>query len=133
MLDLKKDIYKKFFLAIIGLFGALFSFAYFLLKEFLLTHVNAEHNDMVQLLESYNTIWAEIVVAFICFGLIAFFYVKRLDDALMDDVENLSRYMEEINKKNYDAIIHIQHYREFLKISLLFKNLVKRLKQREKK
>ena len=133
MLDLKKDIYKKFFVSIIGLFSVVFALAYVLLKELLLTHLNPEAVNVVQVLDSYNTIWAEVIIAFVLFGIIAFLYIKKLHDALLEDIEHLDEYMQEINKKNYDAIIQIQHYTEFLKISLVFKNLVKRLKQREKK
>ena len=133
MLDLKKDIYKKFFVSIIGLFSVVFALAYVLLKELLLTHLNPEAVNVVQVLDSYNTIWAEVIIVFVLFGIIAFLYIKKLHDALLEDVEHLDEYMQEINKKNYDAIIQIQHYTEFLKISLVFKNLVKRLKQREKK
>jgi len=133
LLDLKKDIYKKFFVSIIGLFSVVFVLAYLLLKEMLLAHLNPENVNTVQIMDSYNTIWAEVIIAFVFFGIIAFLYIKRLHDALLEDVQHLDEYMQEINKKNYDAIIQIQHYTEFLKISLIFKNLVKRLKQKEKK
>ena len=133
MLDLKKDIYKKFFVAVIGLFSVVFALAYVLLKDLLLEHLRPEHDNILQILDSYNTIWAEVLIAFILFGIVAFLYIKKLHDALLEDVQHLDEYMQEINKKNYDAIIQIQHYTEFLKISLIFKNLVKRLKQKEKK
>ncbi len=133
MLELKKDIYKKFLLSIIGLFSVVFTLAYVLLKELLLEYLNPETVNVVQVIDSYNTIWAEIIIAFVLVGIIAFLYIKKLHDALLEDVEHLGEYMQEINKKNYDAIIQIQHYTEFLKISLIFKNLVKRLKQKEKK
>ena len=133
MLDLKKDIYKKFFVAVIGLFSVVFAFAYVLLKDLLLEHLSPEHDNILQILDSYNTIWAEVLIAFVLFGIVAFLYIKKLHDALLEDVQHLDEYMQEINKKNYDAIIQIQHYTEFLKISLIFKNLVKRLKQKEKK
>ena len=133
MLDLKKDIYKKFFVAVIGLFSVVFAFAYVLLKDLLLEHLSPEHDNILQILDSYNTIWAEVLFAFVLFGIVAFLYIKKLHDALLEDLQHLDEYMQEINKKNYDAIIQIQHYTEFLKISLIFKNLVKRLKQKEKK
>jgi len=133
LLDLKKDIYKKFFVAVIGLFSVVFALAYVLLKDLLLEHLSPEHDNILQILDSYNTIWAEVLFAFVLFGIVAFLYIKKLHDALLEDLQHLDEYMQEINKKNYDAIIQIQHYTEFLKISLIFKNLVKRLKQKEKK
>ena len=133
MLDLKKDIYKKFFVAIVALFTAVFTLAYFLLKNLLLAHLNPEHDNIVMILESYNTVWAEVFIAFVFFGMFAFLYIKKLNDMIMEDVEHFTQYLYKINKKNYDAVIQIQHYTEFLKISLIFKNLLKRLKSKEKK
>ena len=133
MLNLKKEIYKKFFFTLVGVFVVLFSLAYFLLKDLLLSQLNPQHDNIILIMDSYNTIWAEILIAFVVLGTVAFLYIKRLSDTLLEDVQHLSEYMQAINDKNYEAIIQIQHYTEFLKIALIFKNLVKRLKQKEKK
>ncbi len=118
---------------LVGVFVVLFSLAYFLLKDLLLSHLNPQHDNIVLIMDAYNTIWVEILVAFVVLGTVAFLYIKRLSDTLLEDVQHLGEYMQAINDKNYDAIIQIQHYTEFLKIALIFKNLVKRLKQKEKK
>lgn len=133
MLDLKKDIVKKFFVTIVFLFIAVFTVAYFLLKQMLLSNLDPAHDNIFKFLDIYNTIWAEIILVTIFFGFIAFLYIKKVSDALLEDVENFSDYIEEINKKNYDAVVKIQHYKEFLKMSLVFKNIVKRLGQKKKK
>ncbi|WP_297432522.1 hypothetical protein [Sulfurimonas sp.] len=133
MLNLKKEIYKKFFFTLVGVFVVLFSLAYFLLKDLLLSQLNPQHDNIILIMDSYNTIWAEILIAFVMLGTVAFLYIKRLSDTLLEDVQHLSEYMQAINNKNYEAIIQIQHYTEFLKIALIFKNLVKRLKKKEKK
>lgn len=133
MLNLKKEIYKKFFFTLVGVFVVLLSLAYFLLKDLLLSQLNPQHDNIILIMDSYNTIWAEILIAFVVLGTVAFLYIKRLSDTLLEDVQHLSEYMQAINDKNYEAIIQIQHYTEFLKIALIFKNLVKRLKQKEKK
>jgi len=133
VLDLKKDIVKKFFVTIVFLFIAVFTVAYFLLKQMLLSNLDPAHDNIFKFLDIYNTIWAEIILVTIFFGFIAFLYIKKVSDALLEDVENFSDYIEEINKKNYDAVVKIQHYKEFLKMSLVFKNIVKRLGQKKKK
>ncbi len=133
MLDLKKDIYTKFLVAVVLLFSVVFSVAYFLLKDLLLAHLNPEHDDVLMIIDSYNTIWAEVLIVFVLVGVVAFLYIKKLNDTIMEDVEHFTEYLEEVNKKNYDAVVQIQHYTEFLKMSLIFKNLLKRLKAKEKK
>ncbi|WP_457743242.1 hypothetical protein [Sulfurimonas sp.] len=111
----------------------LFVLAYFLIKDFLLKNINPQNHDMVLLLGTYNTIWAEVIIAFVIISIGAFLLVKRFSDKLLEDTHHFTEYLEEINKKNYDAVVHIQHYTEFLRMSLIFKNLVKRLKPKDKK
>ena len=132
MLDLKKDIYVKFFTTVLVLFFIVFSTAYFLIKEFLITTLNPEQYDMVRVIGTYNTIWAEVLILFIFLSVIVFLLVKYFTNRLLRDIEHFTEYLEEINNKNYDAIIKIQHYTEFLRMALIFKNLVKRLKPKSK-
>ena len=132
MLNLKKDIYTKFILIFVGTFSTVFMLAYFLIKDFLLENVNPINHDMVLLLDTYNTIWSEVIIAFVFISIGSFFLVKKFSDNLLADTNHFTEYLEEINKKNYDAIVQIQHYSEFLRMSLIFKNLVKRLKPKMK-
>lgn len=106
--------------------------AYILIKNLLLQNINYETNDVVHLLDTYNSIWTGIFVLFLVGLGISFIFVKKIADEITTDVNNFTKYLEEINKKNYEASIQIQHYIEFLKMSLIFKNLVKRLKSKEK-
>jgi len=132
LLDLKKDIYTKFFSTVIVLFFIVFFVAYILIKEFLVATLNPEHYDMVMIIDTYNTIWAEVFILFTFLSGIVFLFVKFFTDRLLRDIEHFTEYLEEINNKNYDAIIKIQNYTEFLRMALIFKNLVKRLKPKEK-
>ena len=133
MLNLKKDIYRKFFFIFVGTFFLVFTLAYFLIKDFLLEIVNSNNHDILKFIDTYNTIWAEVIIAFIIISIGSFLVVKKFSDNLLADTNHFTEYLEEINKKNYDAIVQIQHYTEFLRMSLIFKNLVKRLKAKEKK
>jgi len=132
LLDLKKDIYTKFFSAVVVLFFIVFAAAYILIKDFLVTTLNPEQYDMVMIIDTYNTIWAEVFILFALLSGVVFLFVKFFTDRLLRDIEHFTEYIEEINKKNYDAIIKIQHYTEFLRMALTFKNLVKRLKPKSK-
>lgn len=132
MLDLKKDIYTKFFSAVIVLFFIVFAVAYMLIKELFITTLNPEQYDMVMIIDTYNTIWAEVFILFALLSGIIFVLVKFFTDKLLRDIEHFTEYIEEINKKNYDAILKIQHYTEFLRMALTFKNLVKRLRPKSK-
>jgi len=133
LLNLKKDIYRKFFFIFVGTFFLVFTLAYFLIKDFLLEIVNSNNHDILKFIDTYNTIWAEVIIAFIIISIGSFLVVKKFSDNLLADTNHFTEYLEEINKKNYDAIVQIQHYTEFLRMSLIFKNLVKRLKAKEKK
>lgn len=52
---------------------------------------------------------------------------------MQEDLDAIRAYLEDMNDKKYDAIVKIMHYVEFLHLSLLLKNITKRLSQRAKK
>jgi amino acid transporter len=81
----------------------------------------------------YNQIWLMLGVLATFMILLIYFSIKNISTILSKDVEELQNYLNEINNKNYDAIIKINTFQEFLRISLLLKNIVKRVNQKEKK
>ncbi|WP_428743752.1 hypothetical protein [Sulfurimonas sp.] len=58
---------------------------------------------------------------------VSYYALKKFVFKLDKDINALTLYLEELNDKNYDAQLEIHHNLEFLKISLLLKNIVKRL------
>jgi len=70
---------------------------------------------------------------FISAFLIVVFLVKGLHKKLEEDIDALSSYLKKIDAKEYTAPIEIKNYLEFLELSILLKNLVKRLVKKEKK
>jgi hypothetical protein len=82
----------------------------------------------------WGGIWIVLLGFSIVLELVAFFTLRKYLAKLDDDVNAIKTYVKEISqKKNYDAIIKIKNYTDFLEISLILKNIVKRLKQKEKK
>jgi len=67
--------------------------------------------------------------AFICVYLV---YKKIVKD-ISYDLNQVKNYLEEINEKNYEAVIKTKHFSEFLQIELLLKNISKRLRKRDGK
>ena len=62
------------------------------------------------------------------------FFLRKIEKKFYEDIESIHTYLYEISKnKNYGAIIKIQHYIEFLQVSLLLKDVVKRLYKKDKK
>lgn len=114
---------------------ALYLISYNLMKNFLLQNVANNYDAVVinTMMVEFNFVCIEIaIVSFILF-LIAFYVSKKISDRVSSDVIGIKEYLEDINAKDYESVLKIEHYVEFLEISLLLKNIVKRLKQKDKK
>jgi len=59
--------------------------------------------------------------------------MKRELRRILKDTEEITEYLHNVSEKNYDAQVKISHFHEFLHISVLLKNLVKRVNNKEKK
>ncbi len=118
-------------LLFIGAFSVLALSAYLLIKNFLLKHIQI--NELNTFLYEYHIIWFELFILFLIFGVLMYFLLHAIGKKIEEDISSLNKYLDEINNKNYDAIIKIENYMEFLHSSLLLKNIVKRLKNKEKK
>jgi len=105
------------------------------MKNFILTYVTPAQDVIVanSTMEEFNFVCVEIgIVSFVGFW-IAFYVSKKISDRVSRDVGEIKEYLEDVNAKDYESVIKIEHYVEFLEISLLLKNIVKRLKQKDKK
>ena len=118
MLDIFQDIYKKFLFKIALLFVSLFV------------------GILALFYADFDNVVVSIVLLFVLFLSAFLVVVKMIKDLhlrLDEDIEALSSYLKKVDAKEYDATIEIKNYLEFLELSLLLKNLVKRLVQRSKK
>jgi len=127
MLNLKKDIFLTFLAIFFGSFFVLFSMAYILLKHFFIEYVDGMHMD------KFNALWLDIGFVFLIVFIISFIFIQRLQKRISQDTSEIQDYLEEIDAKNYEAVLKINYYTEYLHIAVLLKNLVKRVKNKEKK
>jgi hypothetical protein len=111
MLSIKNRIYLKFFIIL----TAVFTIIGFTLKYTLVG---------VKLPQDFWFSYFELI--FILY-VVSYYVLKKFVIRLDYDINALVEYLEELNAKNYDAQLEIKHSLEFLKISLLLKNIVKRL------
>lgn len=58
---------------------------------------------------------------------------KREFRKISKDTQEITEYLQSVSEKNYDAQVKIKHFHEYLHISVLLKNLVKRVNNKEKK
>jgi hypothetical protein len=117
MLKIFRDIYINFIIKTALLFITLFA--------------------SVLLCISFDLRQSTLIISLLGIFFIAFLsllvMINSLHKKLNEDIDILSSYLKKIDAKEYDAEIKIKNYLDFLELSLLLKNLVKRLVQKEKK
>jgi len=84
-------------------------------------------------IDVYNEVWIKLGIASIFILIIIYLTVKSMSYKLLEDVEHFQDYLEEISNKNYQAIVKIKYFHEFLEMSLRLKNIIKRLTNKEKR
>ncbi|RLA77712.1 MAG: sensor histidine kinase [Epsilonproteobacteria bacterium] len=89
--------------------------------------------SLAQVMEDFYSLWSKLILVFIGVVIIATFISRGMSQKISYDIEQLTNYLDEISSKNYKAIIHTKYFYEFLQISLLLKNLVKKLDSNDRK
>ena len=106
------------------------SFLFFLLVlvfSFLLAYC------VIYLTDNIYIVTALFVFGFLFLFSFVWYFVDKRNKQILSDAKELTQYLEEINAKNYDAVIKTKYFSEFLQIELLLKNLVKRLHKKQRK
>ncbi len=83
-------------------------------------------------LQDFYSLWAKLVFAFLLVMFLAYYFSRVMSKKIVYDIKQITNFLDEITNKNYTAAIKIRHFYEFLEISLMLKNLVKKLMNREK-
>jgi len=89
--------------------------------------------SLVQIMEDFYSLWIKLFFVFMGAIIVAGFISKKMSEKVVYDISQITNYLDEISNKNYKAIIKTKYFFEFLQISLLLKNLVKKLAKNDKK
>lgn len=80
----------------------------------------------------FYELWIKLAGSFALFIVIALITAYKISKKVQYDIEKITLFLHEISAKNYTAVLKPEHFREFLQITLLLKNLVKKLRNRDK-
>ncbi len=88
--------------------------------------------SLESVMKDFYKLWTKLALVFTFFVLLALMISYKMSKKIQYDITQITRYLDEISNNNYKAIIKTRFFNEFLQISLLLKNLVKKLQSREK-
>ena len=120
MLKLQKQLFRRIAAIYIAIFALFFLFTFFVLKLFLP-------------LENLIYVLGSILVVFVILSLVFFLFLQHYLKNIEKDINAITQYTHDINEKEYTSEVKIMHYVEFLHLSVLLKNIAKRLYQKDKK
>lgn len=83
-------------------------------------------------MEYFYELWIKLAASFALFIIVALIVAFKISKKAQYDIAQITHYLHEISAKNYAAVLKPEHFREFLQITLLLKNLVKKLRNRDK-
>jgi two-component system, OmpR family, phosphate regulon sensor histidine kinase PhoR len=84
------------------------------------------------IMHHFYTLWFKLAVTFVLFIFIALIVAYKISKKAQYDIAQITQYLHQISDKNYMAVLKPEYFREFLQITLLLKNLVKKLRNRDK-
>ena len=82
--------------------------------------------------QSFDAFWMRIIIAIGFFILLAVFITYQMSKKIGYDIEQIRTYLIELENKNYKAVLQPRYFKEFLEISIMLKNLAKKLHNRAK-
>jgi len=88
--------------------------------------------SLESIMDSFYALWSKLTFVFIIIIFSVFYIARRMSKQVVFDIEQITQYLNEIANKNYKAVIKTKYFHEFLHISLMMKNLVKKLDKRDK-
>lgn len=89
--------------------------------------------SLAQIMKDFYSLWIKLIFVFALIAVVAAFISRAMSQKVVYDIAQITKYLDEVSNKNYKAIIKTKYFYEFLQISLLLKNLVKKLSKNEKK
>lgn len=89
--------------------------------------------SLVQIMDDFYSLWKKLLFAFLGVLFFAALVSQQMSKRVIYDIRQITNYLDEVSSKNYKAVIKTKYFYEFLQISLMLKNLVKKLNKNEKK
>lgn len=83
-------------------------------------------------MKHFYKLWIQLVGAFSLLVAISLAIAYNISKKTRYDILQITRYLDEVSAKNYKAVLKPEYFREFLQISILLKNLVKKLDKRDR-
>lgn len=126
MKSLAYTLQTRFIFLLVGSVLISYLGSYFLVKTLLIK------NGIT--VEELNTIYISLGFFLLFVLALSVYLYSKLLHRLKYDLEQVREYLYDISEnKDYNSTIKIDNFTEFLQISLVLKNIVKRLNQKEKK
>ncbi|MBD3799166.1 ATP-binding protein [Sulfuricurvum sp.] len=88
--------------------------------------------SLEKVMDHFYTLWIQLVGAFSVLVAIALIIAYNISKKAHYDILQITHFLDQVSAKNYKAILKPQYFREFLQISIMLKNLVKKLHNRDK-
>jgi signal transduction histidine kinase len=82
--------------------------------------------------DSFYIFWYRMAIAITLFIILSIIISYQMSKKIRYDIEQITSYLEELSNKNYKAIIQTKYFNEFLQISVLLKDLAKKLHNRSR-
>lgn len=126
---LRSSLLLKFTSLVFFAFVLLYLLSYALVRKHLQSVMKPE--ELLAFMSGFNDVCITIALVFSVVFLGVFLVLRSFIGSVTDEIDDIKNYLEEINNKNYEAVLKIEHHLEFLELSLLLKNIVKRLKSKK--
>jgi signal transduction histidine kinase len=81
---------------------------------------------------SFHIFWYRMTFAIIFFILLSIIIPYQMSKKIRYDIMQITHYLEELSNKNYKAVLQTRYFSEFLQISILLKDLAKKLHNRSR-
>lgn len=88
--------------------------------------------DLKGVMDHFYALWLKLFTAFSLLMIISLIIAYNISKKARHDIAQITHYLDQISAKNYKAVLKPEYFREFLQISILLKNLVKKLNNRDK-
>lgn len=86
-----------------------------------------------KVMEAFYSLLIKLSIVFLILLSISYLIARNMSEKVIHDIKQIKDYLNEIAKKNYEAVLKIEYFHEFLEISLILKNIIKRLNKKNKK